>query len=354
MRELSKTLENTTVAQAYPLSFVDYAMARGFSEAQVLNHTGLCLAQLQVPNSRISAAQHGVIVMNLLGLFQSEHIAIDLGLQSSLTKAGMIGFGLMSCATLREAIALGIRFLPTKVPFYTIEATQVDGVLVCHIREAMPLEPVRKFAIENFMIEVWRLFESLFDPTGTAREKTGIELWFDWPVPSYFGAYASSLPVCKFGMAANQIRIPSQWLDLPLPTANASTAQMVIAQMEQEWARLGLSEPIGSRVKNLMICRNGQYPSLEGMASAIHMAPRTLKRKLQQSGKTYTELLGEVIQRDACLLLETTPLSIDEIATRVGYTDRANFTRAFKKLTGLSPSEYREMFPGRLAQNDLR
>jgi YesN/AraC family two-component response regulator len=33
---------------------------------------------------------------------------------------------------------------------------------------------------------------------------------------------------------------------------------------------------------------------------------------------------------------------VDEIAQRVGYQDRANFTRAFKKLTGKTPSEYRE------------
>ena len=93
-----RLLEQTTVAQAYPLFFVNYATQRGFEAGQVLEHTGLTLAQLQVPNGRIAAAQHGLVVMNLLALFQSEHIAIDMGLQSSLTKAGMIGFGLASHA----------------------------------------------------------------------------------------------------------------------------------------------------------------------------------------------------------------------------------------------------------------
>ncbi|MCQ8897719.1 AraC family transcriptional regulator [Limnobacter humi] len=337
-----RLLEQATVAQAYPLFFANYAMSRGFTEAQVLEHTGLTLTQLQVPNSRIPAALHGVLVMNLLRLFQSEHIAIDMGLQSSLTKAGMIGFGLMSCATLREAVALGIRFLPTKVPFYTIDTSDDEQGLVCHIREAMPLYPVRKFAIENFMVEVWRLFESLFDPTGQHRDATGIELWFDWPMPSYYGAYASSLPVCRFDAPSNQIRIPTRWLDLKLPTANPVTAQMVIAQCEQEMALLGQVDDVKARVKNLLMCGNGQYPSVERIAHQLHTTPRTLKRRLQALGTSYTALLGEVVARDACRLLESTPLSVDEIAARVGYQDRANFTRAFKKLTGRTPTEHRQ------------
>ncbi len=337
-----KRLETTTVAQAYPLFFVNYAMQRGFTADQVLQGTGLEMAQLQVPNGRISAAQHGAIVMNLLALFQSEHIAIDIGLQSSLTKAGMIGFGLMSCASLREALELGIRFLPTKVPFYTIDAIEDGRTVICHIREAMPLYPVRKFAIENFMVEAWRLFESLFDPTGQSRTNSSAELWFDWPEPDYYASFASSLPKCRFNASGNQIRMPAKWLDLPLPTANASTAQRVIQQCEQELIALGLGDNLSGRVKNLLICRDGHYPKLEDMADTLHMSVRTLKRKLQQEGRHFTDLLGEVIERDACLLLETTHLTVDEVAERVGYQDRANFSRAFKKLTGRTPSDYRE------------
>ncbi|MFN4327811.1 MAG: AraC family transcriptional regulator ligand-binding domain-containing protein [Limnobacter sp.] len=337
-----RQLEHHTVAQAYPLVFANYAITRGFSEAQVLAHTGLTLQQLQEPSARIPAAQHGVIVMNLLNLFQSEHIAIDIGLQSSLTKAGMIGFGLMSCATLREAINLGIRFLPTKVPFYAIDTSEDEHGLVCHIAEAFPLAPVRKFAIENFMVEVWRLFESLFNPMGQRDERSGIELWFDWPEPTYYAAYASSLPVCRFNAPSNQIRTPARWLDMRLPTANEATARWVVEQCEQEMQGLGYSGDWLARVKNLMLCRDGHYPSVDDMAQHLHMSPRTFKRRLALHHTNYTALLGEIIQRDAGMLLESTRLSIDEIAQRLGYQDRANFTRAFKKLTGRTPTEHRQ------------
>ncbi len=66
-----------------------------------------------------------------------------------------------------------------------------------------------------------------------------------------------------------------------------------------------------------------------------------LKRKLAQYGATYSALLDEIRLRDALRLLEGTRLPVDEIAARIGYTDRANFTRAFKRWTGVAPSERR-------------
>jgi YesN/AraC family two-component response regulator len=45
-------------------------------------------------------------------------------------------------------------------------------------------------------------------------------------------------------------------------------------------------------------------------------------------------LLDEARKRDAIKLLQNTSLTIEQIASRLGYTDPANFSRAFKKWTG--------------------
>ncbi|WP_179091868.1 helix-turn-helix domain-containing protein [Paenibacillus borealis] len=45
----------------------------------------------------------------------------------------------------------------------------------------------------------------------------------------------------------------------------------------------------------------------------------------------------------ACLLLkENAGLSISEISSLVGYSDHSYFTRVFRKLMGISPSQYRK------------
>ncbi|HMY82724.1 MAG TPA: helix-turn-helix transcriptional regulator, partial [Agitococcus sp.] len=63
--------------------------------------------------------------------------------------------------------------------------------------------------------------------------------------------------------------------------------------------------------------------------------------RLQQAGLGFQQLLDEARKRDAIKLLQNTSLTIEQIALRLGYTDPANFTRAFKKWTGDTPSKYR-------------
>lgn len=94
-------------------------------------------------------------------------------------------------------------------------------------------------------------------------------------------------------------------------------------------------------MRNLLICGDTGHPSVDEVARELHVSARTLKRKLAEFGATYSVLLDEIRLRDALRLLEGTRLPVDEIAVRVSDSDRANFTRAFKRWTGVAPSEQR-------------
>jgi YesN/AraC family two-component response regulator len=68
---------------------------------------------------------------------------------------------------------------------------------------------------------------------------------------------------------------------------------------------------------------------------------RTLKR---HTGLTFVTLLRRTRVRAACRLLQTTTLSMKEIAGRAGFTSASRFDRDFKSVCGVSPSEYRAGF----------
>ena len=53
-------------------------------------------------------------------------------------------------------------------------------------------------------------------------------------------------------------------------------------------------------------------------------------------------MLDEARKRDAMRLLENSALSVEQVALRLGYSDPANFTRAFRKWSGFTPRQYRE------------
>ncbi len=78
---------------------------------------------------------------------------------------------------------------------------------------------------------------------------------------------------------------------------------------------------------------------------------RSLKRRFRAAtGSSLIEYLQNLRIEEAKRLLESGSLPVDEISAEVGYEDASFFRRLFKRLTGLSPSQYRRMFQPVIAE----
>lgn len=338
----ARQLYRPTVSSAYALYMLMLAEERGIDEQTVLAESGVTRTHLAAPNARITPWQQALIVFNLQNATDDPSLAIEFGLRSSLTKSGLIGFGLMSCATLGEAIELGTRYLPTLVPFFSVTLQRLPDATEVEVAPAFPLGRLERFAIENFIIEAAVLYNFLLDAGDVpGHALIHAELDFTWPEPEYFARYRERLPYCRFNAPTNCIRVAATLLNVPIRTANPKTAQLIVRQCEAELAELGYTESTVERVRNLLICGEQGYPSLAEIAQALHCSERTLKRKLSDGGASYSGLLDQIRLRDAQRLLDGTTLTIEEIAARVGYTDRANFSRAYKRWTGVAPGSKR-------------
>jgi AraC-like DNA-binding protein len=82
---------------------------------------------------------------------------------------------------------------------------------------------------------------------------------------------------------------------------------------------------------------------LQMTAAILGMSPRTLQRHLAEEEKTFSRLLQSVRFRAAQQLLRDPAMPLNEIAMRLSYADSANFIRAFKRWTGVGPSEFRQL-----------
>jgi AraC-like DNA-binding protein len=82
-------------------------------------------------------------------------------------------------------------------------------------------------------------------------------------------------------------------------------------------------------------------PSIELDAEMAGTSVRTLQRHLQESGLSYSGLLKDVRYSAAARLLDETDASVLEIALEVSYEDPSHFARAFRRVVGLSPRQFR-------------
>jgi AraC-like DNA-binding protein len=123
------------------------------------------------------------------------------------------------------------------------------------------------------------------------------------------------------------------------------TAKRAAALCEQDMAQFfGGQESFASLVLSMLKRRGeaGSYFSLPALAQELQISPRTLTRKLEAEGCTFSALVEERRCEDAKELLSQPELRISDVAIKLGYADAANFTRAFRKWMGLTPSEYRD------------
>jgi YesN/AraC family two-component response regulator len=84
--------------------------------------------------------------------------------------------------------------------------------------------------------------------------------------------------------------------------------------------------------------------TLESISESFYISPFYLSRTFKKAtGFTYTEYLNSLRIREAQRLLKESRLNASEIAEKVGYESQTHFGRVFKKITGMSPLQYRKV-----------
>lgn len=88
-----------------------------------------------------------------------------------------------------------------------------------------------------------------------------------------------------------------------------------------------------------------QEVSLSVLAEEFHLNSQYISQLFKNEiGVGFLAYLTNVRMEKAKKLLISTPLSIVEVADRVGYGDYRVFTKVFKKTEGITPSQYRREF----------
>lgn len=329
---------SATIPATYALSLM---LERGHREADLLAGSQLTREQLQDQRAQIGAWQYAVLLATALRLDRDHGLAYELGLRSQVTKHGFVGFGLISCATLREAIEFSERYFRARVPAFTNAMTVQGDEVVIELRETVPLGPYRAFVMDLVVVELCSLFAKVMglDPASAGWAS---RIHVPHAEPQAYARYRDRLPPFTFNQRAVEIHFPARMLDEPIATADPVSVQLAIERCEQEMSRQAAASGTRGQVVERLRCEGGRYPELAEVAEQLHVSERTLKRRLQAEGCSFQALLDEVRQRDAERLLANPQLAIKQVADAVGYADPANFARAFGKWTGLSPKAWRD------------
>jgi AraC-like DNA-binding protein len=335
------------VSVEYAVGLLQWLEQRGIPAANALVDTGIGGAQLE-GKLLLTTQQDAALLANAADLTGDLGIGFELGLRSTLTWHGALGFGLMSCATLGEALELWAEYLDLRTSSFCLSVQKQGGQLELHIQDLSPGAPMRQSAVERLVTMTACLATQL-----TQQPLVELEMWFKDKQPAYFAKYRQRLAQTRYSTGMCLVRMPNRYLDLPVPTAHALVLRHVRAQCESERLKLGRNDCLIVRIKKLLPHEGGNYPGMEDVARTLCMSTRTLKRRLRQLGLNFRQLIDEARKDEVLRDVLNTAMTIDEIAERRGYSDAANLTRAFRRWTGESPSQYRAKLPFRLDRIEM-
>lgn len=292
-------------------------------------------------SNRISKEQLVTLLQDCVATTLDEALPLETGKQLHPTMFHHIGMSSLASDSLFDLFSRINRFRSLISDDFSVEVHREEDTTKIRVHEKVDTcfsETAPALLIKDAILAaILRAIRIVFDPDFvpnaifTERNPSDVaKTKFD----KYFGS-----PI-HYKAVHTELEISNKLMDEKLPGANPELAKAYDeASLEQlvDLQKSNLTAKVESYIISDLI---GCSASKEYVASLMHMSPRTLQKKLQKEGTSFKEILEGVRRRLAITLLRDESKTVGEVAVLLGYSNTANFSRAFKKWTGSYPANY--------------
>ena len=145
----------------------------------------------------------------------------------------------------------------------------------------------------------------------------------------------------RFAQPFTELQFPAAWLSRSQLHSNPELCEVLRSHADRQLALLERSGTISARIEQLLAASDHRaLPSMSAAARVLGVSSRTVARRLRSEGVTFAELFERRRLRAAQRLLELRVLSVREVAEAMGFADTSAFHKAFRRWTGLTPTQY--------------
>jgi AraC-like DNA-binding protein len=269
------------------------------------------------------------------------NIALRVASRTQLQDSGIVGYAMMSSATLDNGLRIAGHLLERSFPYIHIglETDSEHARLVCQVTAAG--SNYFQLLVEEWLIAMWGYIRALL-PEGVAACASYATL--NYGKPTYHGQYQQLLG-CRvsFDQPRAILAIPRQWLYIGVQGSSPQAQTLYDLQIRRLMRDHEHSGDIVSRVKRLLLERPVECGySLEKTAPLLSLSARTLRRHLADAGTSFRQVCLDVRMDLARDYLLSSSMTVQEIAYQLGYSQPNNFYRAFKAVYGEPPEQYRQ------------
>jgi len=303
---------------------------------------GLDPKLMDADDASLSTAMHYELLELAAEKSNNRFLGIALGLDGRNSELGVLSYMLRNAPNLEKALDLLQRYVALVAPGSTIAVLEEEDhcVLTYKIKDRPASQCCQslEMTLAQYVLlfrtilddDTWQSFRIYFEHSSpTAEELRQIPLEGELIFDHFFSG------VC----------FPKELMDYANSDFDPQLLTLLESQVLQTAAKLLSSDSFLDRIRLLISSNLGNAEvTADTVAAEFGMSRRTLHRRLSENGTTFNTLRESIVINVAKESLSKTLVSITELAQRLGYSDSSAFDRAFKRLVGQRPLEYRKQY----------
>ena len=267
-----------------------------------------------------------------------EFLGIHIAEQMGLAGQGVFGYLQLNCATLGDFCEATERYLAIFQPGAVITFPMENKQCHCRYQVFTPAIPSLRQDVEYTLAAGVVFFRQ--------------QLEADWvPAETFFSHSPPGDPQVHraifgerihYNSVHNGFNFDAKLLDTPINQADPQLLKILQTQANQLLSQIEEQFDLIKQV-HLIIATSMSRESFgaEDAARELNMTRRTLHRYLSEAGTSFQAMRNEVMIDVAREALVETGASVTGIAQQLGYSETSAFVRAFRRLVGTTPLQYR-------------
>ena len=322
-----------TVSVAYLRALLDHVQGRGLTAAQLLGGREV---PLDDRDARVTEAEAAALFERAAQLLQDPALGLHAGEQVRPGHYGALGYVAMNCATLGEALDSLRRYQSLVIDLgeVGVELQAETLTLSWHPETERPYRQLAEFNLAGLLTFTrWM--------AGGDAHPAGIDLIYPAPADLREHQRIFGCPL-RFDAPCYRLLLPAHWRSAPLIQPDPAMREMMLRIADQQLRALPRGEDLLARARGLIAGRLRQPPvELDGVAAQLATSPRSLQRRLAESGLSFSQLVEQVRRELAEQYLRDAAMNLTDIAFLLGYSEQSAFQRAFKRWTEQTPAQFR-------------
>lgn len=240
--------------------------------------------------------------------------------------------------TLNHLIQLGI------LRHYGIHLTLIDNKQDQRLRCEVDTElsnPLPRAIVDSAFCMFRRIIVPLL---GTDSPIVSVNLSDALPecVTDYEVYFAVPIETCG---AYNELVLKPGIFDYSISSRCAELEQQALKALAEKAQLLNRQQSVVSQI-SIWLSELDTLNDIEISDAAAYMgvAVRSLQKKLSDQNTTFSKIKMQCLIERSKSLLKNPQLSVDRVAEKIGFSDATSFRRAFKRVEGISPSQFRKQW----------